>query len=556
VYSWQKKLNSIYNQITKQKFLLWRDLGRLMISGKNYIGNQQSAKGNHTFKTFNPQLNSENELVFTEATSDEINDAVNLASEAFQTYRHISGLKKAEFLNAIADEILALGDALIHTYSSESGLPEGRAQGERGRTIGQLKAFAQLLIEGSWVEASIDTAQPERQPLPKSDLRKMLIPIGPVVVFGASNFPLAFSTAGGDTASALASGCPVIVKSHPMHAGTGELVASAIIKAAEKTGMPNGVFSNLNSSGIEVGQQLVQHPKVKAVGFTGSFKGGKALFDLAAQREEPIPVFAEMGSVNPVVLLPEALKNKGEALATTYAGSITMGTGQFCTNPGLLLGIKSESLSYFIQKLSMEILKIEPTCMLHPNIYETFNKNKKKAISQNGITIVANYQSDTKPNCANQTIASVDGTTFLENPTLHQEIFGPYSIVVQCENEKQLEEIISKLEGQLTGTIMAENDELIKYPKVIAALQNRVGRIIFNGVPTGVEVCASMMHGGPYPASTDSRFTSVGVDAIKRWVRPFSFQDWPNALLPEALRNENSLGILRLVNNKQTTHHI
>ncbi|MEO6348200.1 MAG: aldehyde dehydrogenase (NADP(+)), partial [Aquaticitalea sp.] len=484
--------------------------------------------GNITYKTFNSQLNIDNETLFTEAISDEIDASV----------------------------ILALGDELIQTYCSESGLPEGRATGERGRTVGQLKAFANLLLEGSWVEATIDTAQSNRQPLPKSDLRKLLIPLGPVVVFGASNFPLAFSTAGGDTASALAAGCPVIVKSHPMHSGTGALVASAIIKAAEETGMPNGVFSNLNSSGIEVGQQLVQHPKVKAVGFTGSFKGGKALFDLAAQRDEPIPVFAEMGSVNPVVLLPEALKNRGEALAKTYAGSITLGTGQFCTNPGLLVGIKSESLSSFIQNLSEEILKIEPTCMLHPNIHDTYNRNKKRALSQNGIKVQADYSSDTKPNYAKQAVTTVEGKTFLENPTLHQEVFGPYSIVVQCQDEEQLEEIISKLEGQLTGTVMAEADEIIKYPEVIAALQNRVGRIIFNGVPTGVEVCPSMMHGGPFPASTDSRFTSVGVDAIKRWVRPFSFQDWPNDLLPEELKDDNPLGIFRTIDGLQTKNNI
>lgn len=527
-----------------------------MITGKNYIGTQHSAKGNTTYKTFNPQLNLENEWEFTEATSEEVDAAVALALEAFETYKNISGLKKAEFLNAIAEEILALGDTLIETYCAESGLPSGRALGERGRTIGQLKSFATVLTEGSWVEATIDTAQPERQPMPKSDLRKMLIPIGPVVVFGASNFPLAFSTAGGDTASALASGCPVIVKSHPMHSGTGELVASAILKAAEKTGMPNGVFSNLNSSGIAVGQQLVQHPKVKAVGFTGSFKGGKALFDLAAQRDEPIPVFAEMGSVNPVVMLPEALHAKGESLAKTYAGSITLGTGQFCTNPGLLLGIKSDALSSFITHLSDEILKIEPSVMLHPNIYDAYNKNKNTAISQKGINVSADYPSDTNPNYAKQTVTTVDGATFLKNATLHQEVFGPYSIVVQCDNARQLEEVILKLEGQLTGTIMADAVEVSKYPNIVSALQNRVGRIIFNGVPTGVEVCPSMMHGGPFPASTDSRFTAIGAHAIKRWVRPFSYQDWPKQLLPDALKDDNPLGIIRNIDGIQTQKHI
>ena len=527
-----------------------------MISGKNYIGNHQSAKGTKTYKTFNPQLNIENEPVFTEATPEEIDEAVALASEAFKVFRTISGKKKAAFLNAIADEILALDEVLITTYCSESGLPESRAKGERGRTVGQLRMFADLVTEGSWVEASIDTAIPDREPTPKPDLRKMLIPLGPVVVFGASNFPLAYSTAGGDTAAALASGCPVIVKSHPMHSGTGALVASAVIKAAQKTGMPNGVFSNLNSSGIDVGAQLVKHYGVKAVGFTGSIKGGRALFDLAAQRDEPIPVFAEMGSINPVVILPKALKNRRESLAKTYANSITLGTGQFCTNPGLLLGIKDENLSNFIQHLSDEIVKIAPSCMLHPNIIGAYEKNKSKALAQSELHVVADYYEDVKANYARQTITTVEGKTFLENPTLHQEVFGPYSMVVQCENAKQLEQIISKLEGQLTGTLIADNEEVSHYSEVISALQNRVGRLIFNGVPTGVEVCPSMTHGGPYPASTDSRFTAVGIHSIKRWVRPFSFQDWPNHLLPDALKNENPLNISRLVNNKPTKNSL
>ncbi|SFN41001.1 NADP-dependent aldehyde dehydrogenase [Bizionia echini] len=523
-----------------------------MITGKNYIGFQQIANGNTTYKTFNSQLNNANEVVFTEATSSEINQAVALASNAFLSYKTMSGTKKATFLNAIADEILALDMELIKTYCSETGLLEGRAKGERGRTVGQLRMFANLVAEGSWVEASIDTAQPIREPMPKSDIRKLLIPLGPVVVFGASNFPLAYSTAGGDTASALASGCPVIVKSHPMHAGTGELVASAIIKAAQKTGMPEGVFSNLNSSGIEVGSELVKHPDVKAVGFTGSIKGGRALYDLAAKREEPIPVFAEMGSINPVVILPEALKENGSDWAKTYANSITLGTGQFCTNPGLLLGITGETLSAFINMLSDEILKIEPSCMLHPNIHDAYETNRKKASSQANLKVVAEYGSVLKDNYAKQTVTTVSGDVFLKNPSLHHEVFGPYSMVVACKDVEQLKHIISKLEGQLTGTILASNTEIENFPEVVSAMQNRVGRLIFNGVPTGVEVCPSMNHGGPYPASTDSRFTAVGIHSIKRWVRPFSYQDWPNNLLPDALKNTNPLGISRLVNNKQT----
>ncbi|NCP52340.1 MAG: aldehyde dehydrogenase family protein, partial [Flavobacteriales bacterium] len=314
-------------------------------------------------------------------------------------------------------------------------------------------------------------------------------------------------------------------------------------------------FSNLNSSGIQVGTQLVQHPGVKAVGFTGSIQGGRALYNLASQREEPIPVFAEMGSVNPVIILPNALKNRGEDLAKTYASSITLGTGQFCTNPGLLLAIKSEVLTHFVSTLANEIVKIKPTCMLHPNIIGAYEANKAKMIAQKGLKVISDVEEEVQANHARQAIATVQGKTFLENTHLHQEVFGPFSMVVQCEDTNQLELIISKLEGQLTGTLIAD-DEANLYSNVISALQNRVGRVIFNGVPTGVEVCPSMVHGGPYPASTDSRFTAVGVNSIKRWVRPFSYQDWPNELLPDALKDENPLRILRQVNNILTKDKI
>ncbi len=524
-----------------------------MITGKNHIGNLLSSIGNITFKTFNPQTNLENEVVYSEASPIEIEKAVELAAEAFNSFKSISGLKKSDFLNEIANEIEALGDELIQTYCAETGLPEGRAIGERGRTIFQLRSFANLVKEGSWVEATIDTADLNRQPIPKVDIRKMLVPLGPIVVFGASNFPLAYSTAGGDTAAAFAAGCPVIVKSHPMHAGTGELVASAIIKAAEKTEMPNGVFSNLNSSGIEVGISLVNNPMVKAVGFTGSIRGGRALYDMAAKRPEPIPVFAEMGSVNPVIILPKAAKNKGEHWAKIYAGSITMGSGQFCTNPGLILGLEGPDLNNFIKILSNEIVKIEPTCMLHPNIIGAYESNKSIMLEQKGIQTAATVNNEVSKNYGRQIITTVEGDTFLANTNLHQEVFGPFSMVVQCENMAQLETIISKLEGQLTGTILAEDEELLNYTSIVGVLQNRVGRIIFNGVPTGVEVCSAMVHGGPYPASTDSRFTAVGINSIKRWVRPFSFQSWPNELLPDELKNENPLGISRLVDGVQTS---
>lgn len=527
-----------------------------MISGANYIGAELSKKGDKQFNTFNPKLNVPTEWAFQEANEEEINEAASLSKTAFVVYREFSGKRKAEFLRAIAEEIENLGDELIQVYTQESGFPEGRANGERGRTMGQLKAFATLLEEGSWIEASIDAEQPDRQPMPKVDLRKMLCPVGPIVVFGSSNFPLAFSTAGGDTASALASGCPVIVKSHPMHAGTGELVASAIIKAAKKTGMPNGVFSNLNSSDIEVGQQLVMHPAVKGVGFTGSIKGGTALYRLASDRDEPIPVFAEMGSVNPVIVLPSALTNKGDEWAKQYAGSIMLGAGQFCTNPGLIMGMKSISLDAFVSTLGSEIAVLEPTCMLHPNIHSNYEKGKQELSDQAKVNVVADYDTDVSPNVAQQRVLSVNGADFLKNSKLHQEVFGPFSIIVHCSDAAEMEAILAKMEGQLTGTVLGNENEIKKYKTIVDTLQDKVGRIIFNGVPTGVEVCPSMQHGGPFPAATDSRFTSVGTGAIRRWVRPVSFQNWPNESLPEALQDGNPLGITRIVDGEHTNSKI
>lgn len=527
-----------------------------MITGKNYVGSTLKAAGDKTFKTFNPQLNVENPWVFTEATPEEIEETVALAHQAFGTYKKSSGLERAGFLNAIADEIVALGNDLLVQYCSESGFPMGRAEGERGRMVGQLRAFAQMLIEGSWVQAAIDTAITDRVPAPKEDLRKILVPLGPVVVFGSSNFPFAFSTAGGDTASALAAGCPVIVKSHSMHIGTGEMVASAIIKAAQKTNMPEGVFSNLIGGGRTLGTALVKHPLVKAVGFTGSIRAGRALFDLAAQRPEPIPVFAEMGSVNPVVLLPKAVAVNSQKWAAAYAGSITLGAGQFCTNPGLLFGIKGAELNKFSEELTQAIEKIEPFCMLHPSMKEGFEEGSATLIAQNGVTKIAEYKGEAAPNYGVQKVLTVDGKTFLENKTLSHEVFGPVSVLVQCDNEQQLLKIVNQLDGQLTGTIIGESEELKNQDELIAAMQNKVGRLIFNGVPTGVEVCPSMIHGGPYPASSDSRFTAVGIHAVYRWVRPFSYQNWPDELLPAELQNENPLQILRTLNNIQTKSQI
>lgn len=499
-----------------------------MITGKNYIGNTLSNTGTITYQTLSPKSNTRNESIFYEATSEEIDQAVALASKAFKEFRDMPGSQRGLFIATIADEIEALGDTLIRTYMSESGLPEGRAKGERGRTLGQLRMFGDLIKTEDWRNPTISGEHKE--------VRQALIPLGPVVVFGASNFPLAYSTAGGDTASALAAGCPVIVKSHPMHAGTGELVASAIIKAAQKTGMPDGVFSNLNSSGIEVGIQLVKHPDIKAVGFTGSIRGGRALYDLAGQREEPIPVFAEMGSINPVIITQKALEIRADEIAQTYADSITLGVGQFCTNPGLIIGIKSQELTGFVDSLGEKTAAIDAYCMLHPSIHSAYERNGNEVINQEETTLVAQHTSTIATNYAQAKIVTVSGEAFLQNKTLHQEVFGPFSMVVQCEDQAQLVQIIDQLEGQLTGTILAEKEEYPHLSPIVNSLQNRVGRIVFNGVPTGVAVVDAMTHGGPYPASTDSRFTAVGNQAIKRWVRPFSYQDFPDDLLPEFLK--------------------
>jgi NADP-dependent aldehyde dehydrogenase len=429
----------------------------------------------------------------------------------------------------------------------ESGLPEGRLIGERGRTVNQLRLFAKVAEESSWVDATIDLAQPDRQPIPKPDIRRMLVPIGPVVVFTASNFPLAFSTAGGDTASALAAGNPVIIKAHESHLGTNALVAFAIQKAAQKTGMPNGVFSSLNGTGQDLGQRLAKHPLTKAVAFTGSYKAGKALFDTAAQRDEPIPVFAEMGSVNPVLLCEAALKNRGIEIAKQYAGSVTLGVGQFCTNPGLLIGSEGTDLDDFIKELSKAITETTPSTMLNEGICKNYDRNKNNVLNQSGVNLEGESNISNEENEGRPTVASVSGTDFLKSQNLSKEVFGPFTLVVKCESEEVLKLVIKNLKGQLTATVMAEENEFKKYESLINNLQDKVGRILFNGVPTGVEVCPAMQHGGPFPATTDSRFTSVGSAAIKRFARPLAFQSWPKNLLPDELKDGNPLGIWRTV---------
>lgn len=493
---------------------------------------------------------------YTDSTIEEIETMMQDAWTAFHIYRKFSLKQRAGFMRAIAVELENAGDELIQTAMSETHLPEARLRGERARTIFQLNSYAAACEKGDWLEARIDTAIPDKTP-PKPDIRKMLVPLGPVVVFGASNFPFAYSTAGGDTACALAAGCPVIVKAHPAHAATSTMVAAAILTAANKCNMPKGIFAHVYGAGFEAGKTLVTHRHTKAVGFTGSYAGGKQLFDWGNQRTVPIPVFAEMGSINPVFLLPEKLSANAADIAAMYAGSITLGVGQFCTNPGLIIGIEGEALQSFIHDLGKAIQQIAPAVMLHPGIVKAYKEKKGTALLQEDVHLVAESEhwqsSETLPMLAGiPTIATASGKTFLQNPVLHQEVFGPYSIVIRCADMNEMTEVAKQLEGQLTATLMATENDIIKNDELVEAVKNICGRFIVNSVPTGVEVCLSMQHGGPFPASSDSRFSAVGADGIKRFARPIAFQNWSNTLLPDELKKENPLQIWRTVNDELT----
>ncbi|AXY74727.1 aldehyde dehydrogenase (NADP(+)) [Paraflavitalea soli] len=489
--------------------------------------------------------------MFKDATVAEINIVMEKAWKAFHAYRKLSLKQRAGFMRAIAAGLDNAPDDLIPTAMQETNLPEARLRNEKTRTVFQLTSYADACERGEWLEARIDTANPDRNP-PKPDIRKLLLPLGPVVVYGASNFPFAYSTAGGDTACALAAGCPVIVKAHPAHAGTSEIVARIILEAAKQLQLPEGIFAHVHAASFEVGKALVTHPYTRAVGFTGSYIAGKALFDWANARKEPIPVFAEMGSINPVWLLPGKLQQSAVDIAKMYAGSITLGVGQFCTNPGLIIGIEGEPLQQFITALGNEIKQVAPGTMLHPGIAKTYAEKKATALAQQDVVTVA--ESATAP-AANQgvpVVASASGKAFLANPVLHQEVFGPYSLVIRCTDLQEMLQVALHLEGQLTCTLMATEQDVLEQEELIGAIQNICGRYIMNSVPTGVEVCLSQHHGGPFPATTDARFTSVGADGIKRFARPVAFQGWPDSLLPAELKNGNPAGIWRTVNNQLT----
>jgi len=482
-----------------------------------------------------------------------IDQLFNAATEAFFQYKNVSANLKADFLDKIAEVIEANRSVIVPVAVEESNLPEGRINGELGRTTGQIKLFANMVREGNWLEATIDPGDSHREPLPKADIRKMLVPIGPVVVFGASNFPLAFSTAGGDTISALAAGCPVIYKGHPAHPQTSRLVADCIHKAVISSNLPEGVFIHVEG-GIEIGQLLVQHPLAKAVAFTGSYMGGKALFDLASKREEPIPVYAEMGSVNPVFTFPQKLSNELVPLAQSYTNSLTMGSGQFCTNPGLIF-VPREHAHEFETAIAQELRNIAGAPMLHPGIAKAYYESIEYYQSREELRWVKVADPKHLIN-GSAALAEIKAADWLADDVFQKEVFGAFALMVVYDSPNQLMEAAKKLHGQLTITVWGDVAELKQNAALLNVLEEKCGRLLFQGVPTGVEVGYAMQHGGPFPSTTDSRSTSVGAGAIKRFARPIAFQDMPADLLPDVLKNENPMKIVRQVNGKFTVEKI
>ena len=518
----------------------------MQIAGEMLLGASAVRGAQGTLRAFDPARNQEIEPAFGAGGAADVARACELAAQAFDVFRAAPLEARARLIESIADNILALGDALIERAHLESALPKARLEGERGRTVGQLKLFASLVRDGRWCGAVLDSALPERKPLPRSDLRAQKIGLGPVAVFGASNFPLAFSVAGGDTASALAAGCPVVVKAHPAHLGTSELVGRAIQKAVADSGLPEGVFSLLIGAGNEVGEALVAHPAIKAVGFTGSRRGGLALVGIAARRKEPIPVYAEMSSVNPVFLLPAALAARGEAIAQGFVDSLTLGVGQFCTNPGLLIALESAELDRFVDATARGLAQKSAQTMLTAGIAAAYQDGIDARAKTADVTRVADGASSDAHCSARAALFRTTAAQFLANEHLQDEIFGPSSLIVACRDMDELSRVAEHLEGQLTATLQIDREDYALAQRLVPTLERKAGRILANGFPTGVEVSYAMVHGGPFPATSDARATSVGAMAIERFLRPVCYQDLPAELLPEALRDDNPLGLWRL----------
>jgi alpha-ketoglutaric semialdehyde dehydrogenase len=525
----------------------------LKLSGQSIIGFGSAANTGPSFRATDPRTGEQLAPEFFSAGSDEVNRAAELAHKAFATYSQIPGRDKGKFLRAIAAKIDGAVDELVERAEQETALPKPRLQSETARTSGQLRLFAQVVEEGSWVMARIDRADAGAKP-PRLDLRSMLHALGPVVVFGASNFPLAFSVAGGDTASALAAGNPVIVKAHPAHPGTSELVGQLVRESVRECGLPEGVFSLLLDSGTEVGAALVKHPLVKAVGFTGSHRGGRAIMDLAAARHEPIPVFAEMGSTNPVFILPGALRENGENISAGMYKSFTLGAGQFCTKPGIVFLPENGDAATFIDKLKKSILESGEFNMLTPGIRSAYQSATTRRKTETGVKLLAARpaSSNDKDLGVGAALFEADAESFLRNPELAAEVFGPTTLVVRHSTRAQVLDLARNLGGHLTATIHGTEADLHEFSDLIAILKDKVGRLVFNGFPTGVEVSHAMVHGGPYPSTSDGRSTSVGSQAIFRFCRPVCYQGFPESTLPDELRDSNPLGIWRMVNGEVT----
>ncbi len=523
----------------------------MTLTGNHFIAGKAVAPTEPLFKAANPSNSQSLEPGFGEGTAL-VNDALHAADAACDELRLAPAETRARFLDALADEIVALGDALLERAHAETALPMARLTGERGRAVGQCKMFAALIRDGSWANLRIDRALPDRQPVPRPDVRQMLLPIGPVVVFGASNFPFAIGVVGTDTVSALAAGCPVVVKGHPAHPGTCEMLAGAVYAALQKTGLPAGSFSVLHGKSNEIGVALVRHPLTRAVAFTGSLRGGRALMDVAAARPEPIPFYGEMGSVNPVFILPRALKERATKMAEAYVQSVNMGTGQFCTNPALVLGVKGAELDTFVQSAGELAAKVAPATMLHRGINEAFDSGVGAWSQITGLKLAGKSEAVPNPEATQAAcqIFTTDLQTFEANPSLHREVFGPCSIITECGTADELLAFARGLEGQLTAAIHGTAEDLREFSPLVRILERKVGRIIFNGFGTGIEPCPSMHHGGPYPAASHSFFTSIGTAGIYRFVRPVCYQGFPDDCLPEALRDENEGGMMRLVDGK------
>ncbi|MFC3579724.1 aldehyde dehydrogenase (NADP(+)) [Sphingomonas hylomeconis] len=500
-----------------------------------------------TFDAINPATGVALAPAFAEAGADDVAAACALAADAFTVFSDLEPEKRARFLEAVAEQITALGDALIERAMAESGLPRARLEGERGRTIGQLKLFAAVVRQGDWIDATIDPAQPDRAPLPRPDLRRRNIAVGPVAVFGASNFPLAFSVAGGDTASAFAAGCPVVVKGHPAHPGTGELVARAIRAAVAAEGLPEGVFSYLPGTTNDLGGALVADPRIKAVGFTGSRGGGLALVRIAANRDEPIPVYAEMSSINPVILFPGAAAARGAALGTAFIGSLTMGAGQFCTNPGLVIALEGPELDAFIDAAKAALAVSPAQQMLTPGIHGSFKHGVGALAAHPSVELLARGLVGEGQSQAQGALFCTTVDKFLADPALGHEVFGSSSILVQARDMAEVATLLEGLEGQLTATILFDDSDEALVAPLIPILARKAGRILANGWPTGVEVSHAMVHGGPFPATSDSRTTSVGALAIDRFLRPVCYQGLPESLLPAAIQSGNPWQLARRV---------